>query len=285
MATIASRKPVWITLAAALCIHSLLISLQTSHRIDTGFVRGWILDSLAPLEKLVDRTLHGTGSIWDRYFALIGVYDENQRLRAQVDELKIQLARQHEDILEAERLRKLVGLDESGVGKTVIARVIGRDPTQSHQSVTINKGRAHGVQPDAAIITPEGIVGRVIYAGNYSAIVQLILDSQSGVGVLVMPNRRLGIVKGNGGTELDLDYIDDDSEIKEGDQMITSGDDRIYPKGLPVGVITSVGPRRGMFKTVRIRPKADLGRLEEVLCVIEKPKPTDPSMVIGPTTP
>src|SRR5438067_502203 len=102
MATIANKKPVWITLTAALLAHSLLISVQTTHRVDTAFVRVWILDSLAPLEKLVDRTLHGTGSIWERYFALLGVYDENQRLHQEVDNLKMQVVKEHEEILEAE---------------------------------------------------------------------------------------------------------------------------------------------------------------------------------------
>src|SRR5438132_13901224 len=112
MAVIASKEPVWITLTVALTINSMLISFQTTHRVDTSFVRVWILDSLAPLEKLVDRTLHGTGSIWDRYFALIGVYDENQRLRSQNADLRIQLDKQKEDILEAERVRRYVGLDD-----------------------------------------------------------------------------------------------------------------------------------------------------------------------------
>src|SRR3954466_7203589 len=105
MATVSSKKPVWITLTAALFIHTVLISVQTSHRIDTSVLRTWILDSLAPLEKVVDRTLHGTGSIWDRYLALIGVYDENQRLHAQIDALRLQVASEHEDIVEAQRLR------------------------------------------------------------------------------------------------------------------------------------------------------------------------------------
>jgi len=113
-------------------------------------------------------------------------------------------------------------------------------------------------------------------------VVQLILDSQSGVGILVMPNRRVGVIKGNGGNELDLDYIDDDSDLKVGDEMITSGEDRIYPKGLPVGVISSVGPQRGLMKTVRIRPKVDFGRLEELLCIIEKPKSVDPNPMDRP---
>jgi len=275
MTKVASKKPAWITLGVALFVHSLLLSLQTNHRIDTSFLRSAILDSLAPLERVVDRTLHATVSVWDRYFALIGVYDENRRLQAQVDALKMQLEKEHEDVLEAARIRKFVGLEDSRLGRPVVARIIGRDPTQTRQSFTIDKGRTSGLQPDAAVITPEGVVGRVIYAGNYSSVVQLVLDSQSAVGVLVLPNRRLGIVKGNGGPWLDLDYIDDDSELQTGQQLITSGDDRIYPKSLPVGVIASVGPRRGLFKTVRIKPNVDIGRLEEVICIAHKPKPVD----------
>jgi rod shape-determining protein MreC len=288
MKAVSSKKPAWILLGAVLFGHSLLMSFQVSHRLDTSVLRGWLLDGLAPLEKLVDRTLHGTGSIWDRYFALIGVYDENQRLHREIDDLQLQLNREREDVLEAERLRKLVDLDESGIDKRVVARVIGRDPTHSHRSLTIDKGRAQGVHTDSAVLTPLGIVGRVVEAGNNYSVVQLILDSQSGVGVLILPDRRLGIIKGNGGNEMDLDYIDDDTEIKVGDEVITSGQDRIYPRGLPVGVVSSVGPRRGLFKTVRIRPRVDFGRLEELLCITEKPKavienPMDrPSMVPNP---
>ena len=274
-ATADSKKRVGITLAAALLIHSLLLSFQIDHRIDTGFIRAAIMDTLTPVEKLVDQVSNSVSTVWRGYFVLVGVNRENQRLQSELNALKMQVARQQEDIVEAERLRKLLNVDENVTGKTTVARVIGRDPAEGHRSITIDKGRVHGVDVDAAVLTPEGIVGRVIHCGNYSAVVQLIVDPQSAAGVLVLPNRRVGIVKGNGSAELDLDYIDDDTELKAGDELITSGDDHIYPKGLAVGAITSVGPRRGLFKTVRIKPKADMGRLEEVLCVIEKPRPID----------
>jgi rod shape-determining protein MreC len=275
----ASKRPVWIVLTVALVIHTGLISLQGHRRIDTSFVRVWIIDSLAPMEKLVDRSSYGVLHVWDRYIALIGTYDENQRLKHEVDELRMQIAKQTEDVLEAQRVRSLLALQDSGLGKTVVARVIGRDPARS-QTVTIDKGTAHGVKPDSAVITSAGIVGRVIHSSNFFSIVQLIVDSQSAVGVMLQSTRRQGILKGTGGRDLDLDYIDDDNEIKEGDTFLTSGEDRIYPKGLPVGVITSIGPRRGLIKAVQIRPSADLGRLEEVLCVTERPQPVD---VVDPT--
>jgi rod shape-determining protein MreC len=270
----ASKRPAWIALTIALVIQTGLISIQARRRIDTGFVRVWLLDSLAPVEKLVDRSTYAVRSVWDGYIALIGIRNENQQLKRQVDDLQMQLQQRREDIVELQRLRGMLSLPVSGVGKTVVARVIGRDPAHS-QTVTIDKGATHGVKADSAVITPAGIVGRVIHTSNFFSIVQLIIDSQSAVGVLLESTRRQGIVKGTGSRDLDLDYIDDDNDLKQGDTFLTSGLDRIYPKGLPVGVIASIGPRRGLLKTVQIRPSADLGRLEEVICITEHPQNVD----------
>jgi rod shape-determining protein MreC len=272
---VTSNKPIWLTLAVALVIHIGLISVQGRRRIDTSFVRTWLMDSLAPMEKLVDRSLYGVTHVWERYFALIGLHDENQRLTARLNELEMQMQQQREEVLEARRLREMLTLQELGLGKTIVARVIGRDPARSQQTVTIDKGLSHGVRPDSAVITAAGIVGRVIHSSNFFSIVQLIVDSQSAIGVMQESTRRLGVLKGTGARFLELEYIDDDTDLKEAEKFLTSGQDRVYPKGLPVGVIISVGPRRGLFKTVQIRPAADLGRLEEVLLVPEPPESVD----------
>jgi rod shape-determining protein MreC len=269
-----SNKTVWIVLAAALILHTGLISLQSRHRFDMGFIRVGIVDLLAPAEKFADRGFYAVRYVWDQYVALIGVHNENVRLRRENDELRMQVVQQREEALEAQRVRALVGLQDSGIGKSVVARVIGRDPARS-QTVTIDKGAAQGLKPDSAVITASGIVGRVIHTSNYYSIVQLIVDSQSAVGVMLETTRRQGILKGVGGRDLALDYIDDDNELKQGDRFLTSGEDRIYPKGLPVGVISFIGPPKGMLKTVEVRPSADLGRLEEVLCIIERPPAPD----------
>jgi len=271
---IASKKPVWIALTVALVVHTGLISLQGRRRIDTSFIRVWIIDSLAPLEKIADRSFSGVRQSWDRYIALIGVHDENERLKRENDELRLLVVQQREAILEAERIRVLAGFQHSGIENPILARVIARDPARS-QTITIDKGTMHGLKTDTAVFTPSGIVGRVIHSSNYFSIVQLIIDSQSAVGVMLQSSRRQGIVKGNGGPDLDLDYIDDDSDLKEGDTFLTSGGDRIYPKGLPVGIITSIGPRRGLLKTIEVRPSADLGRLEEVLCITQQHENAD----------
>jgi rod shape-determining protein MreC len=261
-------------------LQTALISIQAGSRIDTSFVRIWILDSLAPMEKLVDRTLYGVVYVWDNYFALIGLHRENEELRGQVAELRMQLDKQQPEVLEVQRLRGLLAIRDAGVGRSVVARVIGRDPARGNQTVTVDKGLSHGVKPDSAVMTPDGIVGRVIHSSNFFSIVQLIIDSQSAVGVLEGATRRQAILRGTGGRDLELEYIDDDNDLKEGDMFITSGLDRIYPKGLPVGSITSIGPRRGLFKAIQVRPVADLGRLEEVLCMLDRPEIVD---VVDPT--
>jgi rod shape-determining protein MreC len=119
------------------------------------------------------------------------------------------------------------------------------------------------------ILTSDGVVGRVISSSDYFSVVQLITDSQSAVGFIVRSSRRLGILKGTGGAELEMVYIDDDNDIKQGDELITSGQDQIYPKGISLGTVLSVGPRQGNFKIVRIRPSVNFGHLEEVLCMTD----------------
>ena len=267
---IASKKPAWITLAVALVFHALLLSAQTSKQFDTSFVRIWLLASLGPFEKFVDASVEGIESVWTGYIGLIHVRGDNEQLLAENSKLRMEVMQKSEDAIELTRLRQLLDLKTTPIGKTVAARVIGRDPTQIGQSITIDKGERSGVGKDATIITRDGgVVGRVIdSSGNYS-VVQLILDSQSAVGFIVRSSRRVGILKGNGSAELEMDYIDDDNDIVQGDELITSGQDQIYPKGLSLGVVLSVGPRQGNFKVVRIRPSVNFRRLEEVLCMTD----------------
>jgi rod shape-determining protein MreC len=270
-----------------LVIQTALISIQVTHRFDTSFVRVWILDSLAPMEKLVDRSLGSVDYLWENYFALVGLRDENERLRSEVSDLRMKLDKQVEDQAEVKRLRALLSVQDPTVGRTVVARVVGRDPARGNETVTIDKGRSHGVKPDSAVMTPDGIVGRVIHSSNFFSIVQLIIDSQGAVAVLERDTRRQAILTGTGDRHLELEYIEDDNDLKEGAAFITSGLDRIYPKGLPVGVIVSIGPRRGaaLFRTMQIRPTTDFGRLEEVICTLDPPENVDvvdPTSAVGP---
>src|SRR5262245_2930913 len=274
-----SKKPSWIALVIFLAIHTLLLSVQTNKKFDTSFIRAWLLDSLGPVERVVDFGTKSIGGVWEGYFALIGEHRENLRLHAENDAMRLELATHQDDALELARLRKLMDLKSAISGKTVVARIIGRSPASGTQTLMIDKGSTSGILRDSAVLMPEGLVGRAIYVGNDYSIVQLILDSQSAVGFIVRSSRKLGILKGTGGTALEMEYIEDDNEIKQGDELLTSGQDQIYPKGLSLGYVVYVGPRQGNFKIVRIRPSVNFGKLEEVLCLTERV----PQVSIGQT--
>ena len=281
-----SGRSAWVSVAAVLFLHTLLISFQANRRFDTDVFRVWLLDGLAAIEKVVDVSVRGVPWAWRRYLGLLDVREENAQLRLEIDDLRMMLEEYREDVVEARRLRHLLGLQESSIGRGVAARVVGRDTGEFHRTVTIDKGRSHGVTMDSPVIGTEGVIGRVIHAASFFSIVQLITDSQSGVGVLVRSSRRQGVVQGTGGPELEIGYMDEYSELRVGDILLTSGTDRLYPKGLPVGTIASVGPQRGLFRVVRIRPTADLGRLEEVLCLVDRPESLEHiPMLNGPSAP
>jgi rod shape-determining protein MreC len=271
----AAKRSGWIALGSTLTFHVLLLALQTNHRGSPAFMRQWLLDALVPTEKLVDRAVQGVWSVWEGYIALVGAQDENQTLRAENDRLRMQVQQQDEAIREAERVRGFLNLSNPGVGKLVPARVIGRDPSRSLLTVTIDKGQSSGVKLNASVITPTGVVGRVISVARASAVVQLITDAQSEVGAMLRESRVQALFKGTGSRDLELDYIDDDGGIAVGDEVITSGLDQIHPKGLPLAIISSVGPKGELFKAVLARPLADLARLEEVLVVTEPGKPAE----------
>jgi rod shape-determining protein MreC len=281
-----AKRPVWIAFGSTIVFHILLLSLHANQRPGPGFLRLWILDALVPLERLADYGVRGVRGIWDGYIGLIHVREDNQRLIAENDKLKMDLRSKEEAIKEAERLRQLYGLSDTVIGKFVLARVIGRDPTLSLQTITIDRGLTRGVKMNASVVTPDGVVGRVMSVGNLSAVVQLITDAQSSIAGLLKDTRVQAVFKGTGGRDLELDYIDDDSDIAEGHELITSGLDRIHPKGLPIAKVISVGARRNLFKVVLARPMADMRRLEEVLIIVEPgtPPPQDTPPVSPPSS-
>jgi rod shape-determining protein MreC len=279
-----SKRPVWIALGSTLVFHILLLSLQANHRAGPGFMRLWLLDALVPLEKLVDYSAQGVSGVWDGYIALVNVREDNQTLQAENERLKMQLRVHEEAIKEAERLRKIYDLSEAGIGKTIVARVIGRDPSRSLQTVTIDKGRSRGVEPNDSVITPDGVVGRVHSVGNYSAVVLLITDVESRIGVMLKESRVSGVFKGTGGRDLELDLIESDHEIAEGNELIASGQDRIHVKGYPVAIVTAVKAPVGLFKVVFARPYVDMGKLEEVLVITEPAAPPAEELSNSPTS-
>jgi rod shape-determining protein MreC len=160
---------------------------------------------------------------------------------------------------------------------TVAAEVIGGDAIPGLHTVTINRGAADGVHTDAAVISPAGVVGRVVGAvAPHAARVQLLISPNAGAGVMIERTRAGGVVVSGGeGQPLALDYVSNLSDVKPGDLVVTAGTDGIYPKGFPVGRVETVKDGAGLYKDIRVRPVVDFSNVEEVLVILGPPPPAE----------
>jgi len=233
----------------------------------TRLIRFWVVNAITPFEKALVNSSQGVGNVWRNYFYLRGVRRENRDLKEQVERLRIEQVRLSEDAAQARRLQALLGFKEQFVSQTVAAQVIGTSGSDRSHVVYIDKGVNDGIKPDMAVITPDGIVGKVLQVyHNYSQVL-LISDPSSGVGAILESSRLQGILQGTAAGEVMLRYVMTDEKVAPGETVLTSGGDRIFPKGLPVGTVQQTNPGSDLFLNIRVKPAADLSRLEEVLVV------------------
>lgn len=235
----------------------------------TRLIRVWTVTAISPFE----RAFVATGSFFRRnfhnYIDLHDVRQQNHQLQDEIAELKLEQVRLRQDAEQARRLQALLGFTQHYVGKVLPAQVIGTSGTEQSHMIQIDKGSSSGVRVDMPVITPDGIVGKVKDVFPFTSMVLLINDRDSGAGVILQTSRLQGVLRGNPQGELHVGDIMSDEKIDVGDEVVTSGGDRIYPKGLPVGSVSHVSPDRDNepFLAVKVKPAADLSRLEEVLVV------------------
>jgi rod shape-determining protein MreC len=216
----------------------------------------------------------GVRELWNGYGFHRETYTENRRLEERVRYLETLLQERSHLARDAERLRELLGLREILPMETIVAGVVSRDGVPWFRSLTIDRGTTDGVVLNAPVISPTGVVGRVIAVGPHAARVQVLLDRDSGAGVLIERSRVSGVVSGQivqpeaGTGGLLLKYVSEREDVVVGDVVVTSGFDRIYPKGLVVGRVSYVGEGAGLLKEIRVEPSARFDRLEEVLVVV-----------------
>lgn len=235
----------------------------------TRLIRVWTVTAISPFE----RALIATGSYIRRnfhnYIDLHDVRQQNRQLQDEIAQLKLEQVRMQQDAEQAKRLRSLLGFTQHYVGQLLPAQVIGTSGAEQSHMIQIDKGSRSGVKVDMPVITPDGIVGKVKDVFPFTSMVLLINDRDSGAGVILQTSRLQGVLRGNPQGELHVGDIMSDEKIDVGEEVVTSGGDRIYPKGLPVGAVSRVSPDRENepFLAVKVKPAADLSRLEEVLVV------------------
>lgn len=237
---------------------------------DTRLIRVWAVGAVSPFERALVWVQNSTGNIWHNYFYLRGVRAENRQLKEQIEQMRLEQVRLTEDAAQAHRLQVLLAFKEQFIAKTVAAQVIGSSGTDSSRVIYIDKGESAGIKRDMAVMTADGIVGKVLLVYPTVSQVLLINDPTSGVGVLLGASRLQGVLAGTANGEVTLNGVMSDEQVPVGETVLTSGGDQIFPKGLPVGTVSKVGPGKDLFLSVRIKPAADLSRLEEVLVLTEK---------------
>lgn len=234
-------------------------------------LRFWAVSLVAPPEKAVHGSGHGLRSLWANYLDLRHVRDQNQQLREQLNRLQLEQATLLEDARQGQRLQSLLAFKEKYITATVPAQVVGTSGTDQSRLLYIDKGAKDGLKPDMAVITPDGIVGKLKDVFAHTSQVLLISDQTSGAGVLLEQTRLRGVLRGNALGQPQIINLLPDERIKPGERVITSGGDQIYPRGLPVGVVEQVVPDTSNppYVDIVIKPAANLGHLEELLVITQ----------------
>jgi rod shape-determining protein MreC len=268
-----------LVLIAVLLVQTIALAMQVRSPVDASepdgpqvrLLRLWATATVTPFERVAHAFGSSVRSGWSDYIGLRSVRKENKQLQEQVARMRIDQAALSEDALEGRRLQALLGFRERFVGKTVVAEVIGASGTDRSRMLTIDKGWHDGLKPDMAVITPDGIVGKLRDVFPDTSQVLEINDQTSGAGVLLASTRIRAILRGTatGGTQ--IGNLMADSRIKPGEAVVTSGGDQVYPRGLPVGTIESIAPDpdHQPYTAIVVRPAVKLERVEEVLVVTE----------------
>lgn len=256
-----------------------------SHQVDAGggvsLLQRSILALLTPLQRGMDAVVGGISEAWRGWAFHRETYEQNRRLEARVRELETEVQVRAHRAQEVDRLRELLALRRALPLETIAAQVVGREGVPWFRTLTLDRGERDAVTLDSPVLSATGVVGRVFQLGPHAARVQVLLDRDAAAGVLIDRSRVPGVVSGQisgpagGGEDLVLKYVPLRADVKVGDLVVTSGLDRIYPKGLVVGRVRVVAPDSGLFQDIRVEPSARFERLEEVLVVRRTDVPTD----------
>jgi len=274
MESVLGRHRNLIILLAVVFLQVLGLAMQVKRNSnqtqDTRLIRIWAVGAISPFERGLVWIQNGTGGIWHNYFYLRGVRAENRQLKEQIDQMRLEQVRLREDAVQARRLQTLLSFKEQYIAKTVAAQVIGSSGSDLSRVIYIDKGEDAGIRRDMAVITSDGIVGKVLIVYPTVAQVLLINDQSSGVGAILEKSRLQGVLRGTVNGEVVLERVMSDEQVPVGETLLTSGGDQIFPKGLPIGSVAKVSTGKDLFLTIKIRPAANLSKLEEVLVLVEK---------------
>jgi rod shape-determining protein MreC len=268
--TVISRHRPLTVLAVAVLVQVLLLAFQIKRDHDVRLIRYWAAELVTPFERFGTWSLAKVGGVWTGYIALHGAHVENARLRAELAQLRLRNRELESQAREAERLSVLLSFRDAHTEASMLAaQVIGASADPASHTLVLNRGERDRVRRNLGVITPDGVVGKIVEVFPTTSQVLLLTDKDSGVGALLADTRTHGVVKGSGDPDPRMDYVVNDEKVHPGEMILTSGEDRIFPKGLLIGTVT-IAREGNPFQIIRIQPAARLDRLEDVLVLLSQ---------------
>jgi len=269
----------------------LLLAYQVRTNRDVRLIRVWTVSTVTPMAQVLEAVRQNTFGLVENYFVLLGVREENQKLRRELGQQKIQNHFLRTELSTADRAKALSAFAQETPSKTIAARIIGDGTGPNSATVFVDRGSGSGIERGMAVITPDGIVGKVVESYPAASLVQLITDPAFAAGVVSQKNHIHGTLKGLGHSQAIVDYVQNEEKVDVGEWFYTSGYDRVFPRGFPVGQASVVRNGRSV-KEIYIRPSGLVGGLEEVLIVlrgvhqaIPDNAPSSTAMYIAPAPP
>ena len=268
-----------------------LLAVQVRNDQDVRIIRVWTVTAVTPVARLIEGFRGGGAGFLRRYILLHNADAENRRLQAALDRLKVENIFLKNELNTADRAQALQVLQSHIPSKTLAATMFMAGAGSSSKVVFVDRGSLFGVQRGMAVVTPDGIVGKVIAAYPTASEVVLITDPDFAAGVISQKSQARGTLKGQGTPLCKVDYVPSEEKVEPGEWFYTSGDDRIFPRGFPAGVVKSVRNAQP-YKEIYLEPSGLQRGLEDVLILVEgvhmtipDAPPTNQQVYIGPPAP
>lgn len=244
----------------------IMISYNLKYGANNSFLRNIVLETASPVQKILSDSIKTVRDAWLRYIFLVGLEEENKNLKKKINELKTVLVSYQESYQEAQRLKKLQSIADSGNDRFIAARVIGREQAAISRTVLINKGSSDGLKNGMPVIAPPGLIGRLVDVSWHVSRVLLLIDENSNIDGIIQRNRTQGIVSGAGSRGMILKYVSKVQDVQEGDIVVSSGMGGVFPKGWLIGQVIRVDRQEAsLFLKIHVASFVDFSKLEEVL--------------------
>lgn len=247
-------------------------SLNIPDKRSANFVERGVMMVLAPVMKPAARLSGFFEDVWGNYIDLVGVRQENLRLRDEIKGLNARIIATGETALANQRLEKLLGMRNGIKEPSLTVSVVGEDLSSWFRTLVIDQGSSSGIAEGMAVVAADGVVGQIVKVAPTTSRVLLLTDHTSGIAATIQRSRARGVVKGKGEGLCSLEFTTREEDVKVGDMVITSGIGGVFLKGIPIGEVTMVKRGEyGIFQTITIRPLVSIAHLEEALVVLRQP--------------